>query len=70
MGPWVAVASCGARWRRGFATSRGRRVLDPELVAAALDTGASPLTPPRKTDVLRATPPSDRMGCQFGTRFG
>ncbi|MGH3715819.1 MAG: response regulator transcription factor [Micromonosporaceae bacterium] len=33
--------------------ARGERVLDPELVAAALETGASPLTP-RETDVLRA----------------
>ena len=31
----------------------GERVLDPELVAAALETGPSPLTP-RETDVLRA----------------
>ena len=31
----------------------GRRVLDPELVAAAVETGASPLTG-RETDVLRA----------------
>jgi two-component system, NarL family, response regulator DesR len=31
----------------------GRRVLDPELVAAAVETGASPLTD-RETDVLRA----------------
>jgi two-component system, NarL family, response regulator DesR len=31
----------------------GGRVIDPELVASALDTGASPLTP-RETDVLRA----------------
>ncbi|MFN2563257.1 MAG: response regulator [Jatrophihabitans sp.] len=30
----------------------GERVLDPELVAAALKTGISPLTP-RETDVLR-----------------
>jgi two-component system response regulator DesR len=33
--------------------SRGERVLDPELVAAALETGSSPLTP-READVLRA----------------
>lgn len=32
--------------------ARGERVIDPELVAAALETGASPLTP-RETDVLR-----------------
>jgi two-component system response regulator DesR len=31
----------------------GERVIDPDLVAAALETGASPLTP-RETDVLRA----------------
>jgi two-component system response regulator DesR len=31
----------------------GERVLDPELVAAALETGSSPLTP-READVLRA----------------
>ena len=31
----------------------GRRVLDPELVAVAVETGASPLTA-RETDVLRA----------------
>jgi two-component system response regulator DesR len=31
----------------------GRRVLDPELVAAAVETGASPLTA-READVLRA----------------
>ena len=30
----------------------GERVIDPDLVAAALDTGTSPLTP-RETDVLR-----------------
>jgi len=30
----------------------GHRVIDPDLVAAALDTGVSPLTP-RETDVLR-----------------
>ncbi|MGH3387050.1 MAG: response regulator transcription factor [Nocardioidaceae bacterium] len=33
--------------------SRGERVIDPELVAAAMETGASPLTS-RETDVLRA----------------
>ncbi|HMF97018.1 MAG TPA: response regulator transcription factor [Vicinamibacterales bacterium] len=32
----------------------GRRVLDPELVAVAVETGANPLTD-RETDVLRAT---------------
>jgi two-component system response regulator DesR len=31
----------------------GHRVIDPDLVAAALETGATPLTP-RETDVLRA----------------
>lgn len=31
----------------------GQRVIDPELVAAALDAGVSPLTP-RETDVLRS----------------
>jgi two-component system response regulator DesR len=33
--------------------ARGERVIDPELVAAALETGSSPLTP-READVLRA----------------
>jgi two-component system, NarL family, response regulator DesR len=32
---------------------RGERVIDPELIAAALETGESPLTA-RETDVLRA----------------
>ena len=32
----------------------GHRVIDPDLIADALETGASPLTP-RETDVLRAT---------------
>lgn len=31
----------------------GERVIDPDLIAAALETGSSPLTP-RETDVLRA----------------
>jgi two-component system, NarL family, response regulator DesR len=31
----------------------GQRVIDPELLAAALETGESPLTP-READVLRA----------------
>lgn len=31
----------------------GQRVVDPDLVAAAMETGASPLTP-READVLRA----------------
>ncbi|MBE3013986.1 response regulator transcription factor [Microbispora sp. NEAU-D428] len=33
--------------------ARGERVIDPELVAAAIETGSSPLTA-RETDVLRA----------------
>jgi len=33
--------------------ARGERVIDPELVAAALETGATPLTE-READVLRA----------------
>ena len=33
--------------------SRGERVIDPELVAAALETGSTPLTT-READVLRA----------------
>jgi two-component system response regulator DesR len=33
--------------------ARGERVIDPELVAAALETGGSPLTT-RETEVLRA----------------
>jgi two-component system response regulator DesR len=33
--------------------ARGERVIDPDLVAAALETGATPLTE-RETDVLRA----------------
>jgi two-component system, NarL family, response regulator DesR len=32
----------------------GQRFIDPDLIAEALETGASPLTP-RETDVLRAT---------------
>jgi two-component system response regulator DesR len=32
---------------------KGERVIDPELVAAAIETGSSPLTP-READVLRA----------------
>jgi two-component system response regulator DesR len=32
---------------------RGARVIDPELVAAAIETGSTPLTP-READVLRA----------------
>jgi two-component system response regulator DesR len=33
--------------------ARGERVIDPELVSAALETGSTPLTP-READVLRA----------------
>jgi two-component system, NarL family, response regulator DesR len=33
--------------------AKGERVIDPELVAAALETGSTPLTP-READVLRA----------------
>jgi len=33
--------------------AKGERVIDPELVAAALETGTTPLTP-RESDVLRA----------------
>jgi two-component system response regulator DesR len=33
--------------------ARGERVIDPELIAAALETGSTPLTP-READVLRA----------------
>jgi two-component system, NarL family, response regulator DesR len=33
--------------------SRGERVIDPELVATAIETGSTPLTS-RETDVLRA----------------
>lgn len=35
------------------AVAEGRRVVDPELIAAALETGSSPLTS-READVLRA----------------
>ena len=41
----------------------GERVIDPDLVAAALETGSSPLTP-READVLRAAEsgmPTDRI---------
>jgi two-component system response regulator DesR len=37
----------------------GQRVIDPDLAAAALADGASPLTP-RETDVLAAAPDRDR----------
>ncbi len=38
--------------------ARGERAIDLELVAAALETGTSPLTP-RETDVLRAADSGD-----------
>jgi two-component system response regulator DesR len=45
----------------------GERVIDPDLVAAALETGASPLTP-READVLRAA--SDGISTeQIGTEL-
>ena len=44
------AATLAAAIRR---VARGERVIDPELVAAALDTGESPLTS-RETDVLRS----------------
>ncbi|MDI2130616.1 response regulator transcription factor [Yinghuangia seranimata] len=46
----------------------GERVIDPGLVAAALETGASPLTP-RETDVLRearAGGSTDEIGRRLG----
>ncbi len=43
----VATLAAGIR-----EVAAGRRVIDPELIAAALETGASPLTA-RETDVLR-----------------
>src|SRR5262249_541312 len=45
----------------------GRRVLDPELVAVAVETGATPLTD-RETDVLRAAESgmsTDAIGAQL-----
>jgi len=45
----------------------GQRVIDPELVSAALDTGESPLTS-RETDVLReaaAGLPTDQIGVRL-----
>jgi two-component system response regulator DesR len=45
----------------------GERVIDPELVAAALETGASPLTT-READVLRAAEsgvPTEEIGAQL-----
>jgi two-component system, NarL family, response regulator DesR len=47
------------------AVAAGRRVLDPELVAVAVETGASPLTD-RETDVLRAAVSgrsTEEIGC-------
>jgi two-component system, NarL family, response regulator DesR len=45
----------------------GERVIDPDLVAAALETGASPLTA-RETDVLRAAEdgiPTDQIATRL-----
>lgn len=45
----------------------GERVIDPDLVAAALETGASPLTA-RETDVLRAAEdgiPTDQIAARL-----
>ena len=45
----------------------GQRVIDPDLVGAALDTGESPLTS-RETDVLReaaAGTPTDQIGTRL-----
>jgi two-component system, NarL family, response regulator DesR len=47
--------------------ARGERVIDPELVAAALETGASPLTT-READVLRVAEggvPTDQIAVQL-----
>jgi len=47
--------------------SKGERVIDPELVAAALETGSTPLTP-RETDVLRAAEsgiPTDQIAARL-----
>jgi two-component system, NarL family, response regulator DesR len=47
--------------------ARGERVIDPELVAAALETGASPLTT-READVLRVAEggvPTDQIALQL-----
>jgi two-component system response regulator DesR len=46
---------------------RGERVIDPELVAAALETGSTPLTA-RETDVLRAASsgiPTDQIAARL-----
>jgi two-component system response regulator DesR len=45
----------------------GERVIDPELVAAALETGSTPLTP-READVLRAAEsgiPTDQIAVRL-----
>jgi two-component system, NarL family, response regulator DesR len=45
----------------------GKRVIDPDLVAAALETGATPLTP-RETDVLREAEdgtPTENIGARL-----
>lgn len=45
----------------------GERVIDPELVAAALETGSTPLTP-READVLRAAEngiPTDQIAARL-----
>ena len=47
--------------------ARGERVIDPELVAAALETGASPITT-READVLRVAEggvPTDQIAVQL-----
>jgi DNA-binding CsgD family transcriptional regulator len=47
--------------------ARGERVIDPELIGAALETGASPLTA-READVLRAAEtgiPTDQIATQL-----
>jgi two-component system, NarL family, response regulator DesR len=47
--------------------ARGERVIDPELVAAALETGSTPLTA-RETDVLRAASsgiPTEQIATQL-----
>jgi len=47
--------------------ARGERVIDPELVAAALETGSTPLTA-RETDVLRAAErgiPTDQIAARL-----
>ena len=47
--------------------AKGERVIDPELVAAALETGTTPLTP-RESDVLRAAErgiPTDQIAARL-----